>query len=85
MKAVPQLVLVALMATLMTGCMGALFNRVNLTSNRHITIGQELIDLQKAHEAGIISDTEYAEAKRQVLNSLDAFEKFNSDQKEKKK
>ena len=54
MQAVYQLALIALTVTLMTGCM-----IINQTNNRHITVGQELIDLQKAHEAGIIDDTEY--------------------------
>jgi len=56
--------------TLLTGCAGAAFNRVNLTVSRNITIGQELMDLQVAHEKGIISDSEYAEAKQNVLNVL---------------
>lgn len=54
--------------TLLSGCAGAAFNRVSLTANRHITIGQELMDLKTAHEKGIISDTEYMETKKQILN-----------------
>lgn len=57
-------------ATLLTGCAGAAFNRVNLTVSRNITVGQELMDLQTAHEKGVISDSEYAEAKQNVLNVL---------------
>jgi len=60
----------AMAATLLSGCAGAAFNRVNLTVSRNITIGQELMDLQVAHEKGIISDSEYAEAKQNVLNVL---------------
>jgi hypothetical protein len=41
-----------------------------MTVSRNITIGQELLDLQAAHEKGIINDTEYAEAKLNVLNVL---------------
>lgn len=54
--------------TLFSGCAGAAFNRVSVTANRHITIGQELMDLKEAHEKGIISDTEYMETKKQILN-----------------
>lgn len=53
---------------LLSGCAGAAFNRVDITANRHITIGQELMDLKTAHEKGIISDTEYMETKKQILN-----------------
>ena len=41
-----------------------------MTVSRNITIGQELIDLKTAHEEGIINDSEYAEAKQNVLNVL---------------
>ena len=53
---------------LLSGCAGAAFNRVCVTANRHVTIGQELIDLKKAHEKGIISDTEYMQTKKQILD-----------------
>ena len=68
MKQLANLMLVAALAAVLSGCAGAAFNRINVTANRHITIGQELMDLKKAHEEGIINDTEYAEAKKQVLN-----------------
>ena len=53
---------------LLSGCAGAAFNRINLTANRHITIGEELMDLKEAHEKGIISDSEYIETKEMILN-----------------
>jgi len=68
MKRLASIVMAATAAALLSGCAGAAFNRVSITANRHITIGQELMDLQAAHEKGVISDTEYAEAKKQVLN-----------------
>ena len=49
---------------LMSGCAGAAFNRIELSMTRNITVGQELMDLQAAHEKGILSDTEYIEAKK---------------------
>ena len=33
------------------------------------TTGQELIDLQKAHESGAINDEEYEKKKEQILES----------------
>lgn len=68
MKLLLNFTMAATAAILLSGCAGAAFNRIDVTANRHITIGQELIDLQKAHEAGIINDTEYARAKQDVLN-----------------
>ena len=68
MKNTLTISMLILIAAELSGCAGAAFNRVSITANRHITIGQELIDLQAAHEKGIINDTEDAEAKPQVLN-----------------
>ena len=68
MKKVIHLLAAATAVTLLSGCAGAAFNRIEITANRHITIGQELMDLKTAHEKGIISDTEYMETKKQVLN-----------------
>ena len=65
--------------------MGGLVNRVSMTYNRHITIGQELMDLQKAHEAGILTAEEYEQAKKTVLDSVAEYEKFHSGKKENKK
>ena len=70
MKTLKNLFVAAMAATLLSGCAGAAFNRVNMTVHRNITVGQELQDLQAAHEKGIISDTEYAEAKQNVLKVL---------------
>ena len=53
---------------LMSGCAGAAFNRIEFSMTRNITVGQELMDLQAAHEKGIISDSEYIEAKKDILN-----------------
>ena len=32
------------------------------------TIGQELLDLDRAHDAGVISDTEFEQAKERILD-----------------
>ena len=67
-------ILMALTAiTLLSGCAGAAFNKISVTANRHITIGQELMDLKEAHEKGIINDTEYIQTKEQILNFAEQF------------
>ena len=68
MKKVLNITAAAVAVSLLSGCAGAAFNRVDITAVRHITIGQELMDLKAAHEKGIISDTEYMQTKKQILN-----------------
>ncbi|MDF7807586.1 hypothetical protein P4E94_09070 [Pontiellaceae bacterium B12219] len=68
MKKVLNSALALTAIALLSGCAGAAFNRVSITANRHITIGQELIDLQAAYEKGIINDTEYAQTKQNILH-----------------
>lgn len=60
----------AIMVAVLSGCAGAAFNRVDMSVVRNVSIGQELMDLQSAHEKGIISDTEYAQAKQDTLKLL---------------
>lgn len=79
MKTIINIGMAALAATVLTGCAGAAFNRVDLTMNRNITIGKELIDLQEAHKKGIINDTEYAQAKMDVLNMATQFGELKDD------
>ena len=54
------------------GC--AIGNRGTLELSRHISIGQELLDLQKAHEAGAISDEEYEMVRGKILALVDSIE-----------
>ena len=68
MKKVLHLAMALTAITFLSGCAGAAFNKVSVTANRHITIGKELIDLKEAHKKGIISDTEYMQTKKQILN-----------------
>ena len=49
--------ILALTALSVSGC--ASFNTIR--SDRHITVGQEMLDLQKAKEAGIITESQYNE------------------------
>ena len=39
--------------------------------NREPTVGQELIDLDRARDDGAITDAEYQEAKERILDSID--------------
>ncbi len=57
---------VALAMLSLTGC--ASFNRVDAQVSRTTTIGQELIDLNKAKEQGLITAEEYQTAKAKVLS-----------------
>ena len=52
---------------LLSGCAGAAFNRIETSTVRNVSVGQELMDLQAAHEKGIINDSEYAQAKQEAL------------------
>jgi hypothetical protein len=65
--------------SLLSGCAGAAFNKVSITANRNITLGQELIDLQAAHEKGIINDTEYAQMKQDILHFAEQIGTINID------
>ena len=51
----------------LSGC--AMLNKGSLHYNRTTTIGQELIDLQKAKDNGSISDAEYIELKEGIMSS----------------
>ncbi|MDF7825900.1 SHOCT domain-containing protein [Pontiellaceae bacterium B12227] len=86
MKNILKLSMVLLTTLTMTGCMGALFNRISLTQNRHITIGQELIDLKEAYDKGIISESEYTTTRDNILSVSDQFGALNfNDNKKKEK
>ncbi|MCF7817215.1 MAG: hypothetical protein K9M54_04975 [Kiritimatiellales bacterium] len=79
MKAIMHMGMAALAAAVLSGCAGMAFNRIDLTLNRNITVGQELVDLQTAHEKGVINDTEYAKAKQNILDMVDAFGDLKKD------
>lgn len=55
----------ACLASGLTGCVAAIGNSPNPRSNA--TIGQQLIDLQKAREAGAITDAEYQQQRSKLL------------------
>ncbi len=51
------------LATLLMACGGSDSQVVNTQS----TMGEELLDLKKAYEAGAISERDYERAKRRIL------------------
>ncbi|MGA2176473.1 MAG: SHOCT domain-containing protein [Verrucomicrobiota bacterium] len=66
---IPILALVSA-ALLLTGCVGGLqLGGGSKTDVRKPTIGQQLIDLQKARDAGAITDSEYQFQKAKLLEN----------------
>ena len=55
-------------ALILSGCVAAIGNRDGRHSG-NVTIGQQLIDLQKAKDAGALTDAEYASEKAKLLDS----------------
>jgi hypothetical protein len=54
--------------SLLTGCLNLELGGGSTTKAQSPTIGQQLIDLQKAKDAGAISDSEYQEQKATLLS-----------------
>ena len=79
MKTIATPALALLTATVLSGCAGMAFNEIELTLSRNITVGQELMDLEAAHQKGIISDTEYAKAKQDILKLVSALGEMDKD------
>ena len=65
-KATMKVVLVSMLAvSCLTGC--AMFNKGTMHYTRTTTIGKELVDLQEAKEKGVLTDEEFAKAKKDIL------------------
>ena len=54
--------------TCLTGCVGLSIGGGSKTQTQTATVGQQLIDLQKAKEAGAITDSEYQAQKAKLLS-----------------
>jgi hypothetical protein len=68
MKKLVMLVCLGLASScLLSGCVAAIGNRDGARSNA--TLGQQLIDLQKAKEAGAISEAEYDAQRAKLLGN----------------
>ena len=53
--------------TLLTGCLNLQLGGGSKTETQKPTVGEQLIDLQKAKEAGAITDAEYQTQKTRLL------------------
>jgi hypothetical protein len=53
--------------TLLTGCLGLQLGPDSITKSQNPTVGQQLIDLQKAKDTGAITDSEYQTQKAKLL------------------
>jgi hypothetical protein len=67
-KAFLLLVPAVLSLTLLTGCLNLQLGGGSKTENQRPTVGEQLIDLKKAREAGAITDAEYEAQKVKLLN-----------------
>jgi hypothetical protein len=56
-----------ILATTVSGCGGGGAKSQTQTDVRTTTTGQELLDLQKAYEAGAMSKNEYEKQKKKIL------------------
>jgi hypothetical protein len=52
---------------LLNGCVAAIGNK-DAQARSNSTLGQQLVDLKKAHDAGALSDAEYEAQKARFLN-----------------
>lgn len=57
-----------LAATLLTGCLSIQLGGGTTSKPQPVSVGQQLIDLQKAKDTGAITDAEYQAQKAKVLN-----------------
>lgn len=64
---VPALIGIASM-TLLTGCLNLQLGGGTTTKPQVATVGQQLIDLQKAKDAGAITNAEYQSEKAKILS-----------------
>jgi hypothetical protein len=74
MKKLLRPILIALSATvLLNGCLGLHLGGGTHTTVRNnsqtydVTLGQQLIDLQKAYDSGIITESQYNSQKKKLL------------------
>ena len=59
---------------LSTGCAAALGNTGTLVLARHISIGQELMDLHEAQKTGAITEEEYVIMKAKLMEAVESIE-----------
>jgi len=64
---IPTMIGLAAM-TLFSGCLGLSIGGGATTKPQTATVGQQLVDLQKAKDAGAINDAEFQAQKAKLLN-----------------
>ena len=84
MTGISASIMAVVTALLLAGCIGLSFKEEELITNRHVSVGQELLDLHAAREKNIISDAEYEEARQEILNRENPPEPDNTAEEEKK-
>ncbi len=65
-KIIVALICSFFLCTLLTGCGGGGAKLESTVSTQ--TLGQQLIDLDKAHKDGVITDKEYETSKKNLIN-----------------
>jgi len=70
MKKIAVIAIVSLImfGFILNGC-GA--SKTEIQQAPQTTLGQELLDLDKAHKAGIITDAEYEKKKKQIMQRFE--------------
>ena len=66
-KIIGQWLLIGSMGLVMTGCAWSVGGKKGETTVIEPTKGEQLIDLQKAHKSGAISDAEYDKLKAEIV------------------
>jgi hypothetical protein len=62
-------IFLAMMAALLGGCCGGGSTTVKpTTTTTTVTLGQQLLDLQKAYDSGVITKEQYEKMKRDIID-----------------
>jgi hypothetical protein len=65
--------IIMLLSATACGCLGGGNGKTKVeTTTTTTTLGQELQDLQKAHDSGAIDDKQYEKAKKELLKKYNA-------------
>jgi uncharacterized protein YqgQ len=67
MKVIMKSLIVLMAALLMAGCIGLSFTEKKYETNRHVSLGTELIELRTAYDEGLLSEKEYETARQDIL------------------
>ena len=67
-KLIPPVLVSILGMTLLTGCIALDIDRGTTSKPVTATVGQQLVDLQKAKDSEAITDEEYRTQKAKILN-----------------